>query len=127
MLTVHLSIDITDTKKRFSSIDGTSDQLSSDQLSSLKSALPKNIYKLEQIGRNISEEVKFVEMTSRCIRWLDCRGVYPIFVIPGLHAFELQSVFQSLMYPVFCATLTEYSSSVCEIASKLYEVSNNCY
>lgn len=96
----------------------------SDQLSSLKSFLPKSIYNLERIGRNTSKEVKFVEMTSRCIKWADCRGVYPIFVVPSLHASELESFFHLLMYPVFCATLTENSSSVYETASKLYEVSN---
>lgn len=95
----------------------------SNELSSLRSFLPKSIHNLEEIGRNMaSEEVKFVEMTSRCAKWAECRGVYPIFVIPGLHAFELQPLFQSLMYPVFCASLTEKSSSVHEVASKLYQV-----
>lgn len=95
---------------------------SQDEYSNLKNYLPKNIDSLEQIGYHLSETVEFVEMTSKSPRLAHCQGVLPVFIIPSLHASELESLLHSLMYPVFCASLSENCSSVSDATEKLFEV-----
>lgn len=91
-------------------------------LSSLRNHLPKTIDCLEDIGRHLSGTVEFVEATSKGVELSQSRGVLPIFVVPGLHASQIQCLLHSLMYPVFCASLSENCSSVSETATKLFQV-----
>lgn len=96
--------------------------LDSEDEYSLKNYLPKNIDSLERIGYHLSERVEFVEMTSRSPKLAHCQAVLPIFIIPSLHASELQSLLNLLMYPVFCASLSEKPSSVRDTADMLFQV-----
>lgn len=62
-------------------------------------------------------------MTSLSLSYNESVGVYPIFIIPSVQGHQLQHLIRKLMYPVFCATLSESGGSAAEIALDLFRVS----
>lgn len=91
--------------------------------STLRDYFPQNIDTLRTIGCDVSEKVKFVEMTSSGLRFQETRGVYPVFVLPVLHGTLLKPLLRNVLYPVFCAVLVESDISVTDISKDLLQVS----
>lgn len=88
----------------------------------MHSYLPKNINLLKVIGENVTDRLKFVEITSSGPRYSETRGVYPVFVLPVLHGILLEPLLRNLFYPVFCAMPVNSNMSEAELAKNLLEV-----
>ncbi|KAK7602868.1 hypothetical protein V9T40_006842 [Parthenolecanium corni] len=75
--------------------------------------------KLEDIGFYSTRVPEFVEVPSLSLKYVETKGVYPIYVIPSTDAKHLQPLTSNLAYPVFCSTFSEDSGSAADIAAQL--------
>lgn len=78
--------------------------------------------KLEDIGFYSTRVPEFVEVPSLSLKYVETKGVYPIYVIPSTDAKHLQPLTSNLAYPVFCSTFSEDSGSAADIAAQLLKV-----
>lgn len=65
---------------------------------------------------------QFVEITSLSKKICEPKQQLPVFIIPGVDANFIKPLTSKLIYPAFCATLTETCGSAIEVAQQLMKV-----
>ena len=95
--------------------------------SSLRNYLSHDIATLEEIGNDLTNDLKFIEVTTKAPRYSYVKDCSPIFIISALGPRPLHGLISNLMSPAFCSTIGYNDYGLKESASKLYDVSKSYF
>lgn len=66
----------------------------------------------------------FVEVATKSVLYVDAKGAYPVFVMPGFRSNCMAHLYNNLGYPTFEARYPSKFESVKSVASALVKVSS---
>ena len=83
--------------------------------------LPSSIDELNAFGDTVTEEIDFIEVSTKSPRFSDSIGL-PVFVVTGFMPKITKKIYDNLMYPAFEARLPETIESIEHVARILVQV-----
>ncbi|XP_026822789.1 fatty acid synthase-like, partial [Rhopalosiphum maidis] len=92
---------------------------------------PESSDELHFLNNIQTQEIKFVEVSTRSPRLSQLKSVIPVFIIPGFKPKLIKTFFEKLSYPVFEAQLSNDIKSIDEVSqilvNKLKKITNQKY
>lgn len=89
--------------------------------------LPITLDELERNSKYTVSQPEFVEVVTKSVLYVDAKGAYPIFAVPGFQPENMRKLYNNLGYPTFEARYPTKFESIKSVAEVLVKVNLNIY